>query len=706
MKYDYTPLKTDPQLQEHYAVEVKNRFSCLLSQAPDDSDATTNYGHLTEAIQHANKSLLPQRPRRKWDDPAGDQRVATSREDLIIAKDQYHLDPTEDNRATVAEKKEILRCHYQQVEEEILRKKIRSVEETAARCKNKESWNLVNDVTGRKKSGCGFIDGGGPQQRLNNWKAHFSKLLGQPPQVDNEDITINVRHGPLDIDTNPFTRDELAKAKKQITEGKAYGDDEVAPEVLKRVDLDDIILQFCNNALCEGEIPDQWKHSNIVPVPKKGDLTKADNYRGIALTSIVSKTLNRMVLNRIKPGIEKILRIQQNGFRGGRSTTSHILALRRILEGARDKNLSAVMTFIDFQKAFDSVHRGILMKILRAYGIPDVIVNLINRLYTNTTAKIITADGLTEAFRILAGVMQGDTLAPYLFVIIIDYVMSTAIDTENDGFTITPARSRRYARERITDADFADDLALLSDTMEDAQRMLTSLEQVALTVGLRMNETKTQFLAVNLPNSDQDQNLYTGNGEEIKRVNDFVYLGSWIASAEHDFKVRKAKAWASCHQMKNIWKSNLHRDLKIRLFIATVESILLYGSETWTITKSLSKRIDGCYTRMLRMALNVNWKEHRTNKEVYGDLPRLTSKIQQRRMRLTGHIVRHNDLVAHKLALWEPTHGHRSRGRPPLTFVDTIRRDVELENTNEIRALMIDRMLWRQTIDSRTQQPP
>ena len=82
-----------------------------------------------------------------------------------------------------------------------------------------------------------------------------------------------------------------------------------------------------------------------------------------------------MVINRNKPSLEKILRINQNGFRPGQSTTSHIdiLALRRILEGAKAKNLLAVLTFIDFKKAFDSIHRGILMKILHAYGIPDVI---------------------------------------------------------------------------------------------------------------------------------------------------------------------------------------------------------------------------------------------------------------------------------------------------------------------------------------------
>ena len=139
-------------------------------------------------------------------------------------------------------------------------------------------------------------------------------------------------HPSQDISVDLFSKDELVEARMKIKEGKAYGEGGIAPEIMKRVDLDDLILQFCNRALVDGSIPDQWRKLNIVPVPKKGNLTKVDNYRGIALTSIVSKTLNCMILNRIRPAIEKILRINQNGFREGRSTTSHILCLRRILE--------------------------------------------------------------------------------------------------------------------------------------------------------------------------------------------------------------------------------------------------------------------------------------------------------------------------------------------------------------------------------------
>ncbi|KAL5252408.1 hypothetical protein ACHWQZ_G015245 [Mnemiopsis leidyi] len=379
---------------------------------------------------------------------------------------------------------------------------------------------------------------------------------------------------------------------------------------------------------------------------KKGDLTKTNNYRGISLTSIVCKTLNRMVLNRIKPRLEEVLRDNQNGFRPGRSTTSHILALRRIIEGGKAKNLKATMVFIDFKKAFDSVHRGLLTKILRSYGIPDTIVRLIDNVYTGTVAKILTAEGCTEEFDILAGVLQGDTLAPYLFIIVRDYIMTVAIDdneTEH-GFTLKPAQSRRVVSETVTDAEFADDVALVTDSIEASQNLLGRLETAASSVGLSMNDEKTEFLTVNTP--DEEANIKSSSGRQLKHVKDFKYLGSWIATTEKDIRTRKEKAWAACHKLMKVWKSNLRR-------------------------------------------------------KVYGTLPRATIKIQARRMRLAGHLQRHPELTASSLLLWEPKHGARTRGRPALTYVDNLRKDTGLSDTREIA-----RLLWRRHINARTLKPP
>ena len=117
-----------------------------------------------------------------------------------------------------------------------------------------------------------------------------------------------------------------------------------------------------------------------------------------------------------------LFRKNQNGFRRNRSTTSQILTIRRILEGVRAKNLQATLIFVDFTKAFDSIHRGKMEQILLAYGIPKETVAAITILYRNTKVKVQSPDGDTEYFDIVAGVLQGDTLALYLFIICLDYV--------------------------------------------------------------------------------------------------------------------------------------------------------------------------------------------------------------------------------------------------------------------------------------------
>ena len=180
----------------------------------------------------------------------------------------------------------------------------------------------------------------------------------------------------------------------------------------------------------------------------------------------------------------------------------------------------------------------------------------------------------------------------------------------------------------------------------------------------------------------------------MKEVTDFKYLGSWVESTERDIKARRAAAWRALHKMRSIWKSNLDRATKIPFFLATVESVLLYGSECWTLTKALEKSLDGCYTRMLKEVLNIKGNVHLPNTELYKGLPRISNKIANRRMRLAGHCHRHPELPANQVILWEPKHGHRRRGRPPANFIDTLKRDAGIDETRELAALMENRDLW------------
>ena len=215
-------------------------------------------------------------------------------------------------------------------------------------------------------------------------------------------------------------------------------------------------------------------------------------------------------------------------------------------------------------------------------------------LYTNTSSMVRSPDGDTDFFEITSGVLQGDTLAPYLFIICLDYALRRSLDANTDlGFTLQYARSRRYPDIKVTDADYADDLAILSNYLSDATILLHQLEKAASEVGLNINTSKTKFLCYHQYPSSTIKSL---QNENIIVVEDFNYLGSCIALTKNNIDTRLSKAWAALNKLDVIWKSSLPDYLKRNYFQATVESVLVYGATSWTITKSLEKTIDGACT--------------------------------------------------------------------------------------------------------------
>ena len=229
---------------------------------------------------------------------------------------------------------------------------------------------------------------------------------------------------------------------------------------------------------------------------------------------------NALLRNRIEPKIERILRMNQNGFRRNRSTTSEILPIRRILEGvcASSKNIESTILFINFSKAFESIQRGKMEQILLAYGLPKETVAAIMTLYKNTKVKVRSPDGDTHYFDIVAGGLQGDTLAPYLFIICQEYVLRTSIDKMKDiSFKLTKERSRRYPAQTITDVDYADKIALQSNTTAQAESLLHSLERAAAGIGLHVNTDKMEYMSFN-----QRGDITTLNGSSLKLVDMFT----------------------------------------------------------------------------------------------------------------------------------------------------------------------------------------
>ena len=343
------------------------------------------------------------------------------------------------------------------------------------------------------------------------------------------------------------------------------------------------------------------------------------------------------------------------------------------------------------QKTYRRLYQGFRFHTQRESGTNPTSIRPTRR--NCSSNKVRSPDGDTEYFDIVAGVLQGDTLAPYLFIVCLDYVLRTSIDKiRENGFELTKKRSKRYPARTITDADYADAIALLANTPNQAETLLHSLERSAADIGLHVNAHKTEYMCYN-----QTGDITTRDGTSLKLVDKFTYLGSSVSSTEKDIETRLTKAWTAIDRLSIIWKSELTDNFKRSFLKAAVASILQYGCTTWTLTKRLKKKLDGNYTRMLRAILNKSWRQNPTRHQLYGHLPPITKTIQVRRTRHAGHCWRSKDDLISDSLLWTPAYGQAKAGRLARTYIQQLCEDTGC-NPEDLPKAMNDREKRRERI--------
>ena len=277
-------------------------------------------------------------------------------------------------------------------------------------------------------------------------KDHYAAVLNQAPS-DNL-VKVFYDSSPL---TNKhdysFTIPEIRIALKTSRSITAPGLDGIPTRVLQLCELEKDVLNVLNSHSIlsnnDNIVPDKWKHSIIVSIPKKGNSSSLENQRGIAKSCAFAKLTNKLLLARIRDIIEPQLLGVQTCFCVGRSTVEQTMALCYILDMCRVSKRMTTIIFVYFNKAFDSIDRRAISIILSKYGVSELLVANVMQFYIGTSAVVATAHGNTEIFS-TSGVLQGDTLAPFLVITLLDYVLRETLFDNIDGFTITPRRSSRY----------------------------------------------------------------------------------------------------------------------------------------------------------------------------------------------------------------------------------------------------------------------
>ena len=393
------------------------------------------------------------------------------------------------------------------------------------------------------------------KEKLERWRRHFEQVTNVVSEVTEATLSmipVCVHGEDLEVSDEVLiqepSEDEVREAILQLKNNKAPGDDGITAELLK-LGGETIVEEMTRIAVSiwrSERIPEDWLMQITIPVYKKGAHDICDNFRGIALLSVPGKVLCRIIYNGLKERAELMLRENQRGFQEGRGCVDQVYNLRVLMEKAREFHSPLYLCFIDLKKAYDSVNREALWATLRKrYGIPSKLVHILASLHEGTKGVVRAYGKVSDEFPIMNGIRQGDILAPTLFNLFFDAVIDMAVSKHpghgvkmwfNTDAMLVGSRKKMKECVMIQDLEYADDMCLISDNMDELEMMLQDMNESCSEMGLTISTKKSKIMAVlpslgadnpqQLPRPVQIQLL----SDPVSVVSDFEYLGSIITS--------------------------------------------------------------------------------------------------------------------------------------------------------------------------------
>lgn len=514
------------------------------------------------------------------------------------------------------------------------------------------------------------------------WKDYFEELLNVPEgkEVNEETKTYE---GPQPNVEEP-TMKEMDDALKHMKNNKAPGTDGMAVELLKqggeacKKALYRLILQVWRNE----KMPNEWQQAVICPIYKKGKRTKCENYRGISLLCSAYKILARILLHRLLPYIEENLEEHQAGFRKGMSTTDQIFILRQVIEKTWEFDKKLYCLFIDFKKAYDSVNRESIWRIMEESGIPSKLIGLTRMCIEKTECKVRVEGRESECFTVETGVKQGDCISPSLFNLVLEKALKKASSIGRG--TIVGDEVKLLA--------FADDIVVLAEEEEELKRTAKVLIEEAQRVGLRINQDKTECMIVTRHNKEETEGVLAIEDMEFRKTRSFKYLGSTVNTnnnMEEEVMNRIKSAERCLFSVNKLFTSRLlTKTTKLRIYKTIVRPVLMYGAETWTLSKKMERKIITFENKVLRKVFGPVSENgifrRRKNIEIHTlfNEPDVTAVIKSRRIEWLGHVLRREEKMV-KTVLEGKPQGTRPLGRPKLRWMDGVKKDLETLGANE-----------------------
>ena len=230
----------------------------------------------------------------------------------------------------------------------------------------------------------------------------------------------------LDVKQDLFCEEELAIVLKGLKNNKAPGADSIVNEFLKYggSKARNKLLKIINMILEKGEVPDDFRKTLIKPLYKEGDKSECRNYRGISLVSVGSKLLSNIILLRLRDAVDKDFNEKNSAvLEKVEDVSTQIFTFRLIIEKWLSCQISLVVSFIDYEQAFDSVHRKSFSKSLILIWYTRKYIKVICAMYENNTVAVKVGNEVSNWFCIESGVKHGRVLSPFIWVILMDFVL-------------------------------------------------------------------------------------------------------------------------------------------------------------------------------------------------------------------------------------------------------------------------------------------
>nr|VZI29195.1 unnamed protein product [Spirometra erinaceieuropaei] len=400
-----------------------------------------------------------------------------------------------------------------------------------------------------------------------------------------------------------------------------------------------------------------------------------------------------------------------------------IFAARQLQEKCQEMRTHLYSTFVFLTKAFDTVNREGLWKIMQKFGCPERFTQMVRQLHDGMMARVTDNGAVSEAFAVTNGVKQGCVLSPTLFSLMFSAMLMDAYRDERpgiriayttDGHLLNQRRMNFQSRVSTTTVHkllFADDCVLNTTSEAEMQRSMDLFSAACENFGLVINTQKTVVMHQPPPNSATAPNAppqISVNGTQLQVVENLPYLGSTLSrntKIDDEVANRISKASQAFGRLLNtVWnRHGLQLSTKLKMYKAVILPTLLYGAETWTVYTRQARRLNHFHLSCLRRILRLNWQDRIPDTEVLERTGILSiyAILKQMQLRWSGHLVRMDDeRLPKRLFYRDVVTGSRRQGGQIRRYKDTLKSSLKRLQINPTNweELARDRPTWRRTV--------